>query len=79
MDSFRWECSTKVRFGAGCVKEYLEELVREFDPADSNIMIGLGGGSAKKNGSYDDVMDVLVSMGYSPDAESDCKKGRIAA
>ena len=77
MDSFRWECSTKVRFGAGCVKEYLEELVREFDPAGSNIMIGLGGGSAKKNGSYDDVMDVLVSMGYSPDAESDCTKGRI--
>ena len=77
MESFRWECSTKVRFGQGCVKEYLGELVRESAPAGSNIMIGLGGGSAKKNGAYDDVMDVLVSMGYSKDAQSECTGGRI--
>lgn len=66
MEGFRWECRTKVRFGEGCVRDHLEDLVREFVPDGSNIMIGYGGGSVRKNGSYDDVISVLTSMGYSP-------------
>ena len=75
MDKFSWECSTKVRFGEGCVKEYLEQLVREFAPKGSNILLGYGGGSAKKNGSYDDVLAVLNAMGYRAAGEPSADEG----
>ena len=64
MERFTWECRTKVRSGKGCVREYLEGFVREFAAPDTNIMVGYGGGSVKKNGAYDDVMDVLKGMDY---------------
>ena len=70
MNDFKWECRTKVRFGQGCVREYLEELVREFALPGGNIMIGYGGGSVKRNGAYDDVISVLESMGYSRDGNA---------
>ena len=65
MENFSWECSTRVRFGQGCVREYLAEMVRTFAPGGQNIMLGYGGGSVKKNGAYDDIMAVLTEMGYS--------------
>lgn len=65
MNTFSWECSTKVRFGQGCVREHLGRMVSEFAPEGQNILLGYGGGSVKKNGSYDDVMAVLTEMGYS--------------
>ena len=65
MNSFSWECKTKVRFGQGCVRENLAALVSEFALPGHNIMIGYGGGSVKRNGAYDDVISVLESMGYS--------------
>lgn len=68
METFSWECRTKVRFGEGCVKEHLGQLVREYAAPGRNIMIGYGGGSVKTNGAYDDVISVLESMGYSRDA-----------
>ena len=40
MKDFKWECRTKVRFGQGCVREYLADLVREFASPGKNIMIG---------------------------------------
>ena len=64
MEKFSWECSTVVRSGEGCVREHLEALVREFAPGGGNILLGYGGGSVKKNGSYDDIMTVLTGMGY---------------
>lgn len=67
MERFSWECSTKVRFGQGCVKEHLEQMVTELGAAGRNIMIGYGGGSVKSNGSFDDVVSVLEGMGYSRD------------
>ncbi len=70
MDSFSWECRTKVRFGKGCVKEHLAHFVREFAVPGRNVMIGYGGGSAKKNGAYDDVIEVLESLGYSRDGNA---------
>ena len=75
MERFFWECSTKVRFGEGCVSENLAEMVNYFNSGNKNIMIGYGGGSAKKNGSYDDVLRVLASMGYSAGGNGD--GGRI--
>jgi len=74
MNDFMWECRTKVRFGQGCVREYLEQLVREF-ALPGNIMIGYGGGSVKRNGAYDDVLAVLESMGYS--REGDAGEGKL--
>lgn len=65
MDSFNWECKTKVRFGTGCVKEHLAQFVREYAQPGRNVMIGYGGGSVKRNGAYDDVVSVLESLGYS--------------
>lgn len=70
MKDFNWECRTKVRFGQGCVREYLAGLVREFALPGKNIMIGYGGGSVKRNGSYDDVIHVLETMGYSRDGNA---------
>ena len=67
MENFTWECSTKVRFGQGCVREYLAQLVDEFALPGRNILIGYGGGSVKKNGAFDDVVSVLGEMGYSTD------------
>ena len=75
MNDFNWECRTKVRFGKGCVREYLAGLVGEFAIPGGNIMIGYGGGSVKRNGSYDDVMEVLESMGYS--REGNAAEGRM--
>ena len=43
----------------------------EFSLPGRNIMIGYGGGSVKGNGAYDDVIDVLESLGYSRDANTD--------
>ena len=75
MESFSWECSTKVRFGQSCVSEHLAEMVRYFCPDGRNIMLGYGSGSVKKNGSYDDVMHVLTSMGYNLAKEEDVSAG----
>ena len=75
MNDFNWECRTKVRFGKDVVKEYLAGLVDEFALPGGNIMIGYGGGSVKRNGSYDDVMEVLESMGYS--REGNAAEGKM--
>ena len=75
MNDFSWECRTKVRFGRGCVREHLAGLVEEFAFPGGNIMIGYGGGSVKRNGSYDDVMHVLESMGYS--REGNAAEGKM--
>ncbi|MBR3125635.1 MAG: iron-containing alcohol dehydrogenase [Mogibacterium sp.] len=70
MNDFSWECRTKVRFGKGCVKEHLTGLVKEFALPGRNIMIGYGSGSAKRNGAYDDVVNVLESLGYRRDGNA---------
>ena len=71
MNDFSWECRTKVKFGKRCVKEHLAQLVREFAMPGHNVMIGYGGGSVKRNGAYDDVIDVLESLGYSRDGNAE--------
>ena len=62
MNSHKWECRTKVRFGENSVKEYLPQLIKEFAIPGKKVMLGYGGGSIKKNGAYDDVMSVLNDL-----------------
>ena len=64
MESFSWECSTEVKFGQGCVREYLADYVKKYAEPGKSILVGYGGGSVKKNGAYDDVMAVLGELDY---------------
>lgn len=63
MNSHKWECCTKVRFGKDAVKNSLAVMIDMFAIPGKAVMLGYGGGSIKKNGAYDDVMAVLDDMG----------------
>lgn len=54
MDNFTFQNPTKLVFGKGEVKQ-LSTLI----PKDKKIMITYGGGSIKKNGVYDSVINAL--------------------
>lgn len=56
MNNFIYENKTKVYFGKGCAKEYLTCLLKQYG---DNVMLAYGGGSVKKNGLYDELMDYL--------------------
>lgn len=56
MNNFIFENKTKVYFGKGGVKEYLGCLLEHYR---DTVMLAYGGGSIKKNGVYDEVMDIL--------------------
>lgn len=60
MNNFIFENATKTIFGMGCVKEYLTCLAGRYG---SNVMLVYGGGSIKKNGVYDEVMERLKKAG----------------
>ena len=60
MNNFIFENSTKVAFGKGCVKEFLGGKVQEYG---NNIMLAYGGSSIKKNGIYDEVVNILKENG----------------
>ena len=59
MNNFIYENSTKVYFGQGCVKEFLSSLTRD----SRNILLASGLRSAKKNGIYDEVLNILMADG----------------
>lgn len=59
MNNFIYENTTKVYFGQGCVREFLACLVKEYD----TVMFAYGGGSVKKNGIYDEVLNILQKEG----------------
>lgn len=59
MNNFIFQNSTKVYFGQGCVKEYLACLTRQAD----TILLTYGGGSIKRNGVYDEIMDIFYKAG----------------
>lgn len=59
MNNFIFQNSTKVYFGEGCVKEYLDYLTKPYN----TVMIAYGGGSIKKNGVYDEVAGILKKAG----------------
>ncbi len=59
MNNFIFQNATKVYFGKGCVKEYLACLTKEAD----TILLAYGGGSIKRNGVYDEIIDILNKEG----------------
>ncbi len=60
MNNFIFENTTKTFFGKGCVREYLSCLSGHYG---QNVMLAYGGGSIKKNGIYDEVMESLKKAG----------------
>lgn len=60
MNNFIFENATKTYFGKGCVKEYLACLAGSYG---QTVMLAYGGGSIKRNGVYDEVMDSLRKAG----------------
>lgn len=60
MNNFIFENATKIYFGKGCVKEYLACLASSYG---QTVMLAYGGGSIKRNGVYDEVMDCLKKAG----------------
>lgn len=60
MNNFIYENKTKVYFGKSGVKEYLGCVLKHYG---SSVMLAYGGGSVKKNGVYDEVMEILKAAG----------------
>lgn len=60
MNNFIYENKTKVYFGKGGVKEYLGCLLKNYG---DTVMLAYGGGSIRKNGVYDEVVDILKHAG----------------
>lgn len=60
MNNFIYENTTKIYFGKGGVREYLGCLMKK---VGSTVMLAYGGGSVKKNGIYDEIIDVLEKTG----------------
>ncbi len=60
MNNFIYENRTKVFFGKGCVNEYLECLSNDYG---NTVMVAYGGGSIKRNGIYDEVINILKNSG----------------
>lgn len=60
MNNFIYENKTKVYFGKGCVKEYLTSVAKHYG---NHVMLAYGGGSVKKNGIYDEVVEYLNAAG----------------
>lgn len=60
MNNFIFENATKAFFGKGCVKEFLACRLCRYG---KKVMLAYGGGSVKRNGIYDEVMDILGGSG----------------
>ena len=58
MNNFIYENQTKVYFWKGSVREHLGSLLEKYG---DTVMLAYGGGSIKRNGVYDEVMDILTS------------------
>ncbi len=60
MNNFIFENATKTVFGEGCVREYLSCFAGHYK---ETVMLAYGGGSIKKNGIYDEVVESLEKAG----------------
>lgn len=60
MNNFIFENGTKAIFGKGCVKEYLACFLKNYG---DTVMLAYGGGSIKKNGIYDEILEILKAEG----------------
>lgn len=68
MDNFIFENATKTFFGKGCVKEYLCCLTKHYG---ENVMFVYGGGSIRKNGVYEEMMDCCKAISMAAVYEGD--------
>ncbi len=59
MYNFQFQNPTKIIFGKGQIAQLKNEL-----PRDTKIMVTMGGGSIKKNGVYDQVVEALAGFDY---------------
>ncbi len=59
MNNFQFQNPTKIIFGRGTIAKLAQEL-----PRDTKIMVTFGGGSVKKNGVYDQVVEALKGFDY---------------
>lgn len=59
MNNFIFQNPTKLIFGKGMIKEIASQI-----PAGKKIMITFGGGSVKKNGVYEQVVEALAGREY---------------
>lgn len=60
MNNFIYENQTKVYFGKDVVKEHLASLLPRYG---KTAMLAYGGGSIRRNGVYDEVMEILRAAG----------------
>lgn len=60
MNNFIFENATKIYFGKGCVREYLTSLTSAYG---QTVMLAYGGGSIKRSGVYEEVMECLNKAG----------------
>lgn len=56
MENFVYEYPTKVLFGRGAAREHLGKALSAYGP---NVMLAYGGGSIRRNGVYDEMMEIL--------------------
>lgn len=56
MENFAYEYPTKVLFGKGAAKEHLGKALSAYGP---HVMLAYGGGSIRRNGIYDEIMEIL--------------------
>ena len=59
LGNFTYENPTRVHFG----KEALDSLAEELKHYGPKVMLTYGGGSIKRNGVYDEIMDILNRKG----------------
>lgn len=60
MNTFNYSYPVKVYFGEGAAKE---NLAGELGRVGENVLLAYGGGSIKKNGIYDELVDILKEAG----------------
>ena len=59
MNNFVFQNPTKLIFGKGQIARLAKEL-----PKDKRILVTFGGGSVKKNGVYDQVVEALSGFDF---------------
>lgn len=60
MKEFTFTYPTRVYFGEGTAKNALKQ---ELEKAGKTVMLAYGGGSVKKNGIYEEIMEILMQAG----------------
>ena len=60
MLNFTHDIPTKIYFGKGSIS-HLDEALNSFG---KNVLLAYGGGSIKRSGLYDTVMEILNNGGY---------------